>query len=345
MIPTTRSLHRFANTSRSRSHIASEFNGDEVHDNLTSDHYVPDSDRQNTMNVTIGERLEATEAVAHQESKAETSATATVTLEERVTKLEETLAKGLRVTNGLGNNPDKLEADHWMGKVSTGNSYLLGSKDLGDGIKEQHHAEGETLFENPQICLAVLPIYQNQHRVATSPTDDGVDFISGSPESFTRTMSTLDGGKDRTNDVGSRHFLLGSLHKKELQLHRLQLQEKHRLRYLDLMACHISHAVNYWTDAWQRLKEGSARENYGLRPLEAEGAHLYFDYLILIVEDMRRKGFEGPDKLVHEAWFTLMFRAFCWRRCHSFHPGEDNRHKGSPLPSRYWDCQLPVYIR
>ena len=113
----------------------------------------------------------------------------------------------------------------------------------------------------------------------------------------------------------------------------------------DLMASHLTHAVHYWTDAWQRLKEGNARDNYGLRPLEAEGAHLYFDYLPLVVEDMRRKGFEGPDKLVHGAWFTLMFRAFCWWRCHSLHTGEDPSHKGSPLPSRYWDCQLPVYIR
>lgn len=124
----------------------------------------------------------------------------------------------------------------------------------------------------------------------------------------------------------------------------VQIQEKHHLRYLDLMASHISHAVNYWCDAWQRLKAGNARENYGLRALEAEGSHLYLDNLPLIVDDMRRKGFEGPEELVHEAWFTLMFRAFCWWRCHSLHPGEDPSGKGSPLPSRYRDCKVPVYI-
>lgn len=124
----------------------------------------------------------------------------------------------------------------------------------------------------------------------------------------------------------------------------VRIQEKHHLRYLDLMASHISHAVNYWCDAWQRLKAGNARENDGLRALEAEGSHLYFDNLPLIVDDMRRKGFEGPEELVHEAWFTLMFRAFCWWRCHSLHPGEDPSGKGSPLPSRYWDCKVPVCI-
>lgn len=124
----------------------------------------------------------------------------------------------------------------------------------------------------------------------------------------------------------------------------VQLQETHHLHYLDLMASHISHAVNYWGDGWQQLNQGKPRDNYGLKALEAEGAHLYFDYLPLIVEDIRNKGFKGPEKLIHEAWFTLMFRAFCWWRCHSLHPGECQSHKGSTLPSRYWDSKLPVYI-
>lgn len=124
----------------------------------------------------------------------------------------------------------------------------------------------------------------------------------------------------------------------------VRMEEQQDLRYLDLMAAHIAHAVNYWGNAWRRLKQEIARDNYGLRALEAEGSHLYFDYSSLIVEDMRKKGFEGPEKVVHDAWFMLMFRAFCWWRCHSLHPGEDPSHKGSPLPSRYWDCKMPVYI-
>ena len=124
----------------------------------------------------------------------------------------------------------------------------------------------------------------------------------------------------------------------------VQLQERNQLRYLDLMASHISHAVNYWGDASNQLNKGKARDNYGLRDLEAEGAHLYFDNLPLIVEDMRKKGFKGPEKLVHNAWFMLMFRAFCWWRCHYLQPGEDQGFKGSTLPSRYWGSKLPVYI-
>ncbi|KAL9126688.1 MAG: hypothetical protein Q9217_004299 [Psora testacea] len=124
----------------------------------------------------------------------------------------------------------------------------------------------------------------------------------------------------------------------------VRLRETDQLHYYDLMACHVSHAVNYWGDGWKRLNSGTARENYGLGALETEGTHLYFDYLPLIVADMRTKGFDGPEELVHEAWFTLIFRAFCWWRCHSVYPGQDQGYKGSTLRSRYWDSKLPVYI-
>ena len=117
-----------------------------------------------------------------------------------------------------------------------------------------------------------------------------------------------------------------------------------QLRYVDLMASHISHAINYWVDGWQQIKQSKPCNNYGHRDLVVEGSHLYFDYLLLIVEDMRVKGFKGPKEVVHEAWFTLMFRAFCWWKCHSVYPGEDQAYKGSALPSRYWGCKFPVYI-
>lgn len=127
----------------------------------------------------------------------------------------------------------------------------------------------------------------------------------------------------------------------------LHLSETHQLQYYNLMATHISHAVNYWGDAWSHLKHGKARDNYGLnKALEAEGMHMYFDYLPAIVKDMKEKeGFDGPEELVCEAWFTLVFRAFCWWRCHSLYPGGvEQNYKGMTLHSRYWDSKLPVYI-
>lgn len=124
----------------------------------------------------------------------------------------------------------------------------------------------------------------------------------------------------------------------------VQLHENHQLRYYDLMAVHISHAVNYWGDAWEQLNQGKARDHFELNALEAEGTHMYFDYLPRIVADMKERGFDGPEELVHEAWFTLIFRAFCWWRCHSLYPGEDPSFKGRTIRSRYWDSKLPVYI-
>ena len=117
-------------------------------------------------------------------------------------------------------------------------------------------------------------------------------------------------------------------------------------RYYDLMACHVTHAVNYWGDAWSHMRGDDGkkpRDHFGLRDWIAEGAHMYFDYLPEIVSDMRRKGFDRED-LVHEAWFTMMFRAFCWWRCHFLNPGQDMIQSPSILPSRYWNSELPVYI-
>ncbi|KAI4099124.1 MAG: hypothetical protein L6R37_006117 [Teloschistes peruensis] len=45
--------------------------------------------------------------------------------------------------------------------------------------------------------------------------------------------------------------------------------------YGDLMAAHLKHAINWWHQAWNRMREGTARDNYGLRDYVAEGMHLY----------------------------------------------------------------------
>lgn len=111
------------------------------------------------------------------------------------------------------------------------------------------------------------------------------------------------------------------------------------------MTSHIGHALKYWGDAWKNVKASTARDKMGMRAVEVEGMHLYFDYLPDIVADMRAKGFEGSEVLVHEAWFTLMFRAFCWWRCHTLSPHDGLTDKGFIVPSRYWGIKLlPIYI-
>lgn len=616
----------------------------EAHGELTSDHCGSGPSSRNTNDMTVRERLKTVEEAAGEISKADPSVTAAPTLEQRVIRLEQTLAKHLHNNDSSDNSHDGLGVMPDLGTLHTGNSQTSSSKVSDATIKEQHPAKAKKLFNIPQICLAEFHIDEELHKVAACPTDDGFEYISGSPESLVRATSILHAGEDGSSDLACLP-LLRSLQLNEWQLHGhgcydeqpspddrnancqlvgpalrfhemssdsmpsgamrpfvmttvseiailarrlgmswevfdpeggtmrargnghgifslmprpdclvlqydspefgvtstekriflndkifskselyiptreadmmgfgilpgcirlniasfklgtndyvyatmdildstrkasaklrfmnrllerkwdahcmygfpdiialaapmirgrhstvvrvptpaeycssllsqkecfvvfhnrlkryigerwedmwseqpnwvlkryerlksryseweneaenidrvngrdlnfleevhdgwdaatdylVQIQEKHNLRYLNLMASHISHAVNYWCDAWQRIKEGNARDNYGLRVLEAEGSHLYFDNLPLIVDDMRRKGFEGPEELVHEAWFTLMFRAFCWWRCHSLHPGEDPSRKGSPLPSQYWDCQVPVCIR
>lgn len=41
---------------------------------------------------------------------------------------------------------------------------------------------------------------------------------------------------------------------------------------------------------------------------------------------------------VEDAWFSMMFRAFCWQRSHAMIPGVP------PLPSEFWNSKMPVYI-
>ena len=122
------------------------------------------------------------------------------------------------------------------------------------------------------------------------------------------------------------------------------IHKENPFMYYDLMAIHIKHAVGYWGDAWSNIREAKTRNHHGLRDWIAEGAHVYWDYLPRIVNDMREKGFNGDDSLVEEAWITMMFRAFCWWRCHSIGAGEDTAQDHSRLPSRYWNSKLPVYI-
>ena len=70
---------------------------------------------------------------------------------------------------------------------------------------------------------------------------------------------------------------------------------------------------------------------------------MYFDYLPGIAKDMRRRGFEGEDWVVYEAWFTMMLRAFCWSRCHFLH-AEDAGGRAMVIQAKYWDSRLPVFV-
>jgi hypothetical protein len=133
----------------------------------------------------------------------------------------------------------------------------------------------------------------------------------------------------------------------------LRLQRDHRIRYSQLVEAHLVHAVNYWGDATQHMRENKARYDPSwMRDWVAEGAHLYWDYLPRVVawmtKEKTRYEMLTDEALVHEAWIVMMFRAFCWWRCHWMELGETRDNVGSlgksRLPSRYWNSKFQVYI-
>jgi hypothetical protein len=163
---------------------------------------------------------------------------------------------------------------------------------------------------------------------AAFPTEWESDF-QANEQSNTRPLAFID-AVHTVWDVATTYFI--------------NLHTTGQLHNFDLMASHIPHAVNYWPNAWTHIRDGTTRNHYGLRSVEAEGMRMYFDYLPSIVEDMRQRSFEGKDELVHEAWFVMMFRAFCWWRCHFLEREKDEHYEAWVLPARYWNCELPVYI-
>ncbi|KAI4241593.1 MAG: hypothetical protein LQ352_007412 [Teloschistes flavicans] len=123
--------------------------------------------------------------------------------------------------------------------------------------------------------------------------------------------------------------------------------------YTKLVGCHIKHAVNYWHEAHQKIENKEIREHHGLTNWLAEGMHLYWDYLPDIVNEMSLtvkkelyswNGEEMCDSLISQAWIMLMFRAFCWSRCHYMGPEHGRSPESSRIPSRYWKSKLPVWL-
>lgn len=107
--------------------------------------------------------------------------------------------------------------------------------------------------------------------------------------------------------------------------------------YGDLMAAHLKNAVNWWHQAWNRTREGTARDHYGLRDYIAEGMHLYWDYLELVVEEMGDRGWtKVSHEKIREAWMMMMFKGFCWWRSHWMMKGQDMCEAPPRLPSQYY---------
>lgn len=118
-------------------------------------------------------------------------------------------------------------------------------------------------------------------------------------------------------------------------------------RYRHLVAAHVMHAVRYWNDAWANIRGDEGRgthEWYGLRDWIAEGAHMYWEYLPKVVQEVRRRGCELGEEVLREAWVVMMLRGFCWWRCHYMMPGQDMVKDEKRVDSKYWHDEMPVFM-
>lgn len=82
----------------------------------------PGSSSQNVENITVEERLRIIEEVVAQKLKVDPSVAAAMTLEERVTRLEESITKDARIGNGPGDGPEEPSAVHGLGMTHGGSS-------------------------------------------------------------------------------------------------------------------------------------------------------------------------------------------------------------------------------
>ena len=122
--------------------------------------------------------------------------------------------------------------------------------------------------------------------------------------------------------------------------------------FFHVLKAHIKQAIEYPLLAKAALNDTAQRKNIeeGLGPsmdpmdLEmAAGMHLYIDRIPLVVSSMKEEGI--PDeRLVIDAWWTLVFRAMLWHRGHAIIEGKTRGYGGIPVSPSFWESKLPVYI-
>lgn len=117
-----------------------------------------------------------------------------------------------------------------------------------------------------------------------------------------------------TKRTATTQYFIGLQSKETLEKNNGQ-----RFRFIDLIYSHITHAINYFPIALDRIRAqpSQARDTYGLHVADwiIEGSHVYFDNIPKVAASMKERGFDNPE-VVEEAWITLMFRAFLWHRSH-----------------------------
>lgn len=117
-----------------------------------------------------------------------------------------------------------------------------------------------------------------------------------------------------------------------------------RVHYRELVIEHILSATDAPLSEPPPWPEDSEYARAGFDPEIVGSMESYFDKLTAVVTMVLRRHRHSykNDPLIHgeieDAWFSMIFRAFCWQRSHVMIPGVP------PLPSEYWNSKMPVYI-
>jgi hypothetical protein len=212
-----------------------------------------------------------------------------------------------------------------------------------------HHAVGLTVYRQAfMVFRHRLEEYINRNRRLEGVLDHArrvlgwYDKLNASPQWNDERKASSTNNQDAD--------FLKRVHDKciKAQQYLQDLNERGILRYEDLMRCHIERAVFYRKNAVDKITRGRARSTCGGDPTDdglrkSEGMHMYFDYVEdadnpdLIFQSMRKRGYDGSHELLAQAWFTMIFRGFCWQRCHYMVSGQR-------VPSEYWNSFLPIYL-
>lgn len=115
-----------------------------------------------------------------------------------------------------------------------------------------------------------------------------------------------------------------------------------KFRYRDLVGAHIAQAVYYPDLAEANIKAGTDKRyelGAGRSQRVAEGMHIYVDQIPKVVDFMKEKGFDD-EKVVREAWWTLILKAMCWHRSVALMEFQPS----NAVPPSFHESQIPVYI-
>ncbi|KAI4188888.1 MAG: hypothetical protein L6R41_001859 [Letrouitia leprolyta] len=204
-----------------------------------------------------------------------------------------------------------VPTEHCIGLTCHREGFVVFRQRLGEYVRDQNHRVSSqvlwVLQSYDALEAKVSSYWEDDNRGELEVVYDGVDEIHAAWDQTTTYFEKL------MADGPSYHYLV---------------------------AAHMKHAVNYWHEAHERIRSGIAREHHGLCDWLAEGMHIYWDYLPLIAGELSFY----PEEIIYEAWITLIFRAFCWSRCHYFCRPQERFPDSTRLPSRYWNSKLPVYL-